>query len=372
MEGVVEKSILISVSNDLSNDQRMLRISASLQNAGYRVLLLGRNKKQSLPLETFNFDQKRLDCFFEKGKLFYLELNIRLLFFCLKNSFDIYYAVDLDTLLPMTIAAALKRKKLCYDAHEYFTEVPEVVNRPLVKMLWDIVGLFCIPRTDLTFTVGPALAAELMQHYGRQFEVVKNVPVQRANVNEWPDFLPFERQKYMLYQGALNKGRGVEQLLDLMPEQKLPLLIAGEGDLSEMLRKKSDEMGLSGKEVFFLGMLPPDELWAVTQHAFLAFNLLEHSGKSYYFSLANKFFDYIQASVPCITMDFPEYSAINKQYKVAELIPDLDKEKISNAIDNLAEDSQKYNLLKENCKKAAETYNWQNEEQHLLRLMHGI
>lgn len=368
----MSKSILISVSNDLNNDQRMIRIAHSLCKAGYDVKLLGRKRKASLPLSERDYKQQRFNCFFEKGKLFYLELNLRLLVHCLINSYDIYYAVDLDTLLPMTIAAKFKNKKLCYDAHEYFTEVPEVVNRSLVKKVWDWVGRFCIPKADLAYTVGPALAGELAMHYKKSFDVVKNVPVQNPMDSKWPDFLPISSQKYLLYQGALNMGRGLENLIDVMANQEIPLLIAGEGDLSELLRKQAKKLGLINKNVFFLGMLSPQKLWEVTQHAYIAFNLLEHDGKSYYFSLANKFFDYIQAGVPVITMNFPEYREIDNEFNVAILLDDIDKNKISKAINILAEDSQKYLLLKENCKKAAEVYNWQREEQHLLSLFNGI
>jgi hypothetical protein len=40
--------------------------------------------------------------------------------------------------------------------------------------------------------------------------------------------------------------------------------------------------------------------------------------------LANKFFDYIQAGIPQVTMNFPEYAAINREYEVAVLIDDLE------------------------------------------------
>lgn len=349
----------------------MIRIAKTLQSAGYYVLLLGREKQNSKALTPQVFTQKRLRCFFEKGKLFYLEYNLRLLIYCLFHKYSIHYAVDLDTLLPQTIASKLKGKKLCYDAHEYFTEVPEVTYRPLTKKIWDWVGKFGIPKADLCFTVGPALADQLQKHYKNKFEVVRNVPIQKDKIPEWPDILPFQKQKYLLYQGALNKGRGIEHLLEAMVNQEMPLVIAGEGDLSKELRAKAIELKLE-KNVYFLGMLSPDKLDSITAHAYLGFNLLEPLGKSYYYSLANKFFDYIQASVPCITMCFPEYKAINEKYEVAVLLSDLDAGKISAAINTFAENSEYYTELQKNAKKAAAIYNWNEEAQHLLRLMNGI
>jgi hypothetical protein len=108
----------------------MQKIASSLASAGFEVLLLGRNKSNSKPLTNQKYNQHRLNCFFEKGKLFYIEFNIRLFFYLLFNSFHIVNAIDLDTIMPCFVVSKLKQKPCFYDAHEYFTEVPEVIDRP--------------------------------------------------------------------------------------------------------------------------------------------------------------------------------------------------------------------------------------------------
>ncbi|WP_205127803.1 hypothetical protein, partial [Okeania hirsuta] len=52
------------------------------------------------------------------------------------------------------------------------------------------------------------------------------------------------------------------------------------------------------KQVKFLGYLDPEELRRITPQAHLGLNLLENKGLSYYYSLANKTFDYLQAGLP--------------------------------------------------------------------------
>ncbi|MGE5108750.1 MAG: hypothetical protein ACM3H8_14495, partial [Sphingobacteriales bacterium] len=66
------KKIVFTVTNDLNYDQRMIRICTSLANVGYEVLLVGRNRKQSSPLDPKPYYQKRLSCWFQKGKGFYI------------------------------------------------------------------------------------------------------------------------------------------------------------------------------------------------------------------------------------------------------------------------------------------------------------
>src|SRR5262245_47943057 len=148
-----KKKIVLTVTNDLSFDQRMDRICTSLHNAGYVVLLVGRRLKHSRVLVEKPYAQKRLKCFYNKGKLFYAEYNLRLFFYLMFSmSFDAVCAIDLDTILPAFFAARIKGKKIVYDAHEYFTEVPEVIDRPAVKKVWEKVAAFTIPKVSHAYT----------------------------------------------------------------------------------------------------------------------------------------------------------------------------------------------------------------------------
>ncbi|MEY4902543.1 MAG: hypothetical protein RLZZ292_358, partial [Bacteroidota bacterium] len=167
--------LLFLVTNDLTYDQRMIRICRTLAQAGYAVRLVGRALPNSNTLVEETFAQHRLFCFFKKGKFFYLEFNIRLFFYLLWHRFDLVCAIDLDTILPAYIVSKLRHKKMVYDAHEYFTEVPEVVHRPFTKRIWEMVAQWTIPNIKHCYTVGPSLAKILSERYGVDFEVIRNV-----------------------------------------------------------------------------------------------------------------------------------------------------------------------------------------------------
>ncbi|MCB0662870.1 MAG: glycosyltransferase, partial [Saprospiraceae bacterium] len=174
------RHIICTVTNDLNYDQRMIRICSTLVQAGYKVTLIGRRRSDSRALKRQPFEQVRMNLFFKKGKLFYLEYNIRLFFYLLFHSFDLVNSVDLDSILPGLLAAKLKGKKVSYDAHEYFTEVPEVVERPLVQGIWKRVEAFAVPRIDFAYTVCQSIANEFSSKYNKAFEVVRNVPFKKA------------------------------------------------------------------------------------------------------------------------------------------------------------------------------------------------
>ncbi|MDB5283065.1 MAG: glycosyl transferase group 1, partial [Bacteroidota bacterium] len=143
------KRIILTVTNDLSYDQRMQKICRSLADGGYDVELVGRKRSFSIPLNEEPFHQTRLNCWFDKGKMFYLEFNLRLFFYLMFSSFDAACAIDLDTIAAVYLSGNLKGAKLAYDAHEYFTEVPEVVRRPAIKKAWLCVERTFVPKFDL-------------------------------------------------------------------------------------------------------------------------------------------------------------------------------------------------------------------------------
>ncbi len=364
----MKKKIICTVTNDLTYDQRMIRICTSLSKY-YEVELIGRIKKNTIPTSKQPFSQTRLKCFFNKGKLFYIEYNIRLLFYLLKiKNNNLICSIDLDTILAGYIASKVKAIPFVYDAHEYFPQMPEVVNRTVVRKIWETVEKWIVPKISGGYTVNQSIADIFYKKYKVNFDVVRNVPFKR----DIPKNKFVAGKKILLYQGALNVGRGIEQLIDVMTNIKnAELWLAGEGDLSQELRLKVDRKNLQAK-VKFLGYLNPETLHDLTPKATIGLNLLENLGLNYYYSLANKFFDYIQAGVPSINMAFPEYQRINEDYPVAVLIPELSAEAISNAINLLLEDKDKYQSLVDGCLKAKEEFIWEKEEIRLLDFYKGL
>ncbi len=342
----------------------MHRISQSLANAGYEVNVLGfgTTHKAELPDGEVRWRINRI--WFKRGFLFYKELNLRLFFILLLSRSDILCACDMDTLLPNYLAARLRGKKLVFDAHEYFSETSGVIGRPMVQAVWKWLERFLIPRVDLGYSVSPGIAECLQKDFGKEFGVVRNVPkrISEGPIADWP-----KRGSFWIYQGALNKGRGLEALIEAMKVSSKKLLIAGKGPLESLLRKKVKDLGLEGK-VEFMGQLKPGKLVGLTREAFGGFNLVEGEGLSYYYSLANKFFDYMAAGIPQVNTDLPEYRRICEDYPCSEFVNSNQSGEISRVIRELENDEAKVQEIKIQADLGAKVYTWQNEESRLIEM----
>ena len=149
------------------------------------------------------------------------------------------------------------------------------------------------------------------------------------------------------------------------------LHIYGDGNYFAQTQQLINQNNLTNK-VFLKGKVLPTELEQITLQATIGINLVENKSLNQYYSLANKFFDYIHAQVPQITMNFPEYKRINDYAEVAILLDDLTIETIANAINLLLNNNQKYTFLKTNCIKAREKFNWRVEEKKLIEFYKKI
>ncbi len=351
--------IFFTVTTDLTYDQRMIRICTSLANAGYAVTLVGRKMKASLPLTQQPFQQKRLSCFFEKGKLFYAEYNIRLFFYLLFKKMDCICAIDLDTILPCYFISKLKKIKRVYDAHELFCEMKEIATRPGIYTIWKKIERYTVPKFIKGYTVNQPIADEFKKMYGVTYEVIRNIALLR-NIS-----VPEKKEKFILYQGAVNEGRSFETLIPAMQFVNSKLIICGDGNFMQQTQQLVKEYHLEEK-VIFKGKVAPDELRAITQQAYIGLTLFENKGLSNYFSLGNRFFDYLHAGIPQVCVNYPVYKEINDRYHIGVLTDDISEKNLAVLLNNLLANEVEYKLLQQNCLKARLELNWQEEEKKLL------
>jgi glycosyltransferase involved in cell wall biosynthesis len=286
------------------------------------------------------------------------------------SEFDIVCSIDLDTILAGFWVSKIRNKTGVYDAHEYFTEVPEVVERPKVQAMWRWVANHTIPCLKYCYTVCESLAIVFKKEYGTDFEVIRNVPFKMETA---PLKSPnFESKSIILYQGVLNDGRGLEEAIAAIQQvDNAELWLAGEGDLSKELRQLANDLKVEDK-VKFLGYITPAELKKVTQQATIGLNLLQNKGLNYYYSLANKAFDYIQNGKPSINMKFPEYEGLNAEYGTFILIENLEVNALAHSINNLLTNQDLYLKIQENCLKAKEKLNWEKEEIKLVNFYKNV
>ena len=355
------KRILISVTNDLTTDQRVEKTCEVLSEIGYDVLLVGRKLKKSLPIQR-NYETIRFRLLFNKGFLFYAEFNIRLFIFLLFTKKDLLFSNDLDTLLPNYIIGKLQNKKLVFDSHELFSEIPELVNKQQVKNVWLYLEKTIIPKLKNVITVSDSIKNHYHNLYGISPIVVRNIP-KIKKISQKNFEIDAKGKKVILYQGSVNIGRGIELMIDTMALlDEYLFIVIGDGDILEQLKEKVSNLSLHNK-VKFLGERTPEELKKLTPNATIGMSLEEDLGLNYRYALPNKIFDYLHANVPVIIADLPEMRALIKRYQVGEILTERTPKTLAKTIVSMTNNSYEKEL-----KTAKKELNWSKEKEKLISI----
>ena len=353
------KRVVLCVSNDHIIDQRLHKVCLSLLSHGLNPVLVGIKKRDSLPLTKREYECVRMPLIFNSGKLFYIELNIRLFIYLLFCKADIITANDLDTIFPCYLVSILKKIRLVYDSHEYFTELPELQKRKLSRAIWLKLEEFLFPKLKYVSTVGNFIAEAYRKKYNVPVLVIRNMPlkVDCSSINL--------KEKIIIYQGAVNMGRGIELMVRafaFLPDYEL--WIIGEG----LIFKTIQEQCRNVKNVKFLGKKTFQELPLLTVKGMLGLSLEEDLGLNYRYSLPNKIFDYVNARIPVIVSDLPEMRALVEKHHIGQVLFERSPEALSNLISSICEDKLKYQALVQNCDLASRELNWKMQEPLLMSL----
>lgn len=366
--------LVLAVTNDLATDIRVQKIAQTLNGMGFSVTMAGRKLPQSLPFLCKGIASKRFSLWFKKGALFYANYNIRLFFHLMFNHYDVIVANDLDTLPACFIASKLKQKAIVYDSHEYFTEVPELINRPRIQKIWEVIEKSMVPKLKHCYTVSPGIAKIYHEKYGNNFKLVRNLPPKTNNkISTDTPVLPFAANvPFVIYQGAINLGRGVEEAIKAMKHvENLQLVIAGDGDKYQECQQIVRNENLADK-IIFTGRISPESLAQITPRALIGLSIEKDMGLNYRLALPNKLFNYIQAGVPVLASSLPEIKNIVKTYNVGILIDDVTPENIAAGLKKMMSSPQLLNEWKANCKKAGNELCWEKEEETIKNIYRDL
>ena len=364
----------VAITNNYRYDQRVQKVVRHLATMGYHVTVIGRNfpvlsQREIDDIHPDHHDSVSiylLSLKYSQGWRFYLEFNWKLWRHIRKQEFDVYLANDLDTILGVYHGSTRNAKRI-FDAHEWFEEVDELQTKPFVRWVWKTIANRYIPKFTHCYTVNQWLADTFSKAYSKNFAVVRNIPVSKKLEEALPqaieDALP---KDFILYQGVINSGRGLDKMISAWTKELPSLVIAGYGDEMIRLQEYAKYEGKSD-QIVWLGRITPSLLPSITNKALLGLHLLDTASKNYRYSLANKCFEYMHAGLPMLTVRTPIHENLYQKAPYFFMLEDLQPEHIAQGIEQcLTEEAQ--HSMRQAANKAKENFTWANECKQLEAL----
>lgn len=382
------KKVTMFVWNNFVNDARVLREASALADLNYTVTIIA--KKELSEMHLPSSEKSREGIFVNRPlKLEFPEkitgkikssvitkhipnmlLMFKMIMLGRKYNTDVYHAHDLNTLIQGIVSAKLriKRKKLIYDSHEVQTS----------RTHYNFEKIHRIEKLLLKFVDKVIVENDTRADYHKDLYKSRPTPIHNYselyNIDEVKAFplrevysIP-EDTKIVLYQGGMQEGRGLFKLLDAFKNiENGKLIMLGDGKERQNLLDYHRELKLENK-VIFIDRVPYQELRSYTKSADIGIQFLENTNFNHYSASSNKLFEYLMAHVPVIGSDLPEIKKVIEEEKVGLTVEESNTIELQQAIQELIDDEDKRNYLKENTQRAKNKYNWDNEKRNLEKL----
>jgi len=365
--------IAMVVFGDLRFDYRVFREATSLHQAGHRISIVASAFSPD-PLEGWDdfaihaiaVDRSRslratYPAFWRRAYQLLLSLDA-----------DAYHAHDLDALWPAARAAKRQDVPLVYDSHEFWTEQSSLVQRLAIRSFWAMLERHLIQRANGVITVSESIARALEQRYDlEKVTVLRNLPHFKEPLPG--DLIRTELQleadrPIVLYQGGFLTENGLsEQIEAAAGFSRAALVLIGDGPSEGALKAQVARAGLADR-VYFIPRVPFHQLHAYTCSADLGLCLIKGAGKSFYYSMPNKLFEYLIAGLPVLASNFPEMSSVIDATKAGEVVDPQDVTAIRDCIERLLGDMKLRQQYAGAARNAARHYNWEQESHHLIEL----
>lgn len=282
---------------------------------------------------------------------------------------DIIIANDIEC-LPLALEIS-GDAKVVFDAHEY---APRQFNNSLIWRIFfrGYIEYLCkeyIPKVDGMITVCHGIADKYYKLTGIKPEVLINAPF-------YHELIPRIRTKAnktikLIHHGGAIRQRKLEKMIKMMDyldeRFNLYLMLVDSSDnyLSEL-----KQISKGKDNIIFADPVSMKKLPEMLNDYDIGVYILEPSNENHYYSLPNKFFEFIQARLAVAIGPSPEMTAIVNKYDCGIIAEDFSPKKMATCLERL--DYKKLNYYKRNADRAARELNAENNKSILLEIMNKV
>jgi len=363
---MITKNILIIFLGDFNYDARCINMIRSFISENHRVTLIGTHQEiiNDTGLENVTFHSIEL----KRKRIFrYIEFFIKAKQITSKQRYDIIVASDLYSLASACLS---KTKKIIYDCREIYTELAALESKYLYKKITYIYENYFLRYVNEIITTAKSdekiLKNIYNQHSHLSWNQIYNYPIQildSKKIDIRKELNIQTNHKLIVYQGVIQKHRGVGQLIKLISRsQGLSAIIIGDGEEKKYYQDLAKECSVQDK-VFFVGKIPYLNLLQYTLACDIGWLVIKGHGISNQLALPNKLFEYAIAGLPVISSSLTNMKEIVEKYNLGVVVNE----------DSIQEQLAALEEIKNNFKKVNTQnyikFSWSSQHQTLMNLI---
>ncbi len=372
-------NILMTLANPFTTDARVFYEAKSLIKAGHKVTILAWGKKKIHPAkekkegiqvirshnrklaEILPYDIFKLHFWWISGYKDAKELFE-------KNHFDVVHSHDLSSL---PIGMKLKKKfnlPLIYDAHEIWGYM---VHKDFPKVwadyyLWKEKKL--LKHVDHIITVNNPLKDYFEKITDKPISIIMNAKPLQKKIYSPPDNKIFT----IIYIGGIRKPRFILEIVEAVKDlEDVYCIIGGYKGRKHYIDKLKEKISKI-KNTDFIGKVPMKDVLPLTKKADCVVCMTNPNDRNNSIATANKQFEAMVSGRPIICTKGTYPGAFTEKYDVG-LTAEFNKESLKKAIVKLRDNPDLCEKLGKNAlKNAVEEFNWERQEEKLVKLYENL
>jgi glycosyltransferase involved in cell wall biosynthesis len=294
---------------------------------------------------------------------------------------DIYHGHQERALAACYIAARVRNKPFIVDTPELLLTDPRYASWPRLQKLaiWFLRGI--IKHRAGYITGSPLYPQEIRSLYHAQnITLVRHVPPYQeiSKSDRLLQHLKLRPEvKIALYQGHLVPDRQLERLIQaaVFLEQDIIIVLLGSGPEKTVAELKSlITLEKVSDRVKMIPAVPYEELLKWTASADIGLTAVApDQSLNTRLCLPNKFFEYLMAGLPVLSLQYDAIAEVIKKYEVGKVLSSLAHRDIGIAINEMLADPEGLAQMKSNALAAAkQEFYWEKESQKLIHLYEEI
>lgn len=223
----------------------------------------------------------------------YIWFSLKCFYFVLKHAKkgDKVICIDLETILFSYFAAKIKRIEIHYDIAD-----PFFLAKPIYgKKLWKQIEKLFINYSDIVSVPLEIRSKVFFNEIPHHVKIVENVPI----VQQHSCSLKQKNTRLSIgYFGVLEKHvRGIEDLISIVEKNiNIELIIAGDGNLSDFILKKSCQY----ENIKFLGTFEHKSLITLAENIDIYFAYYSPLKALHHIASPNKYYEHLYLGKPII------------------------------------------------------------------------
>lgn len=385
------KHILMLLANPFNPDERVMKEAIALHEAGYLVTILAWDREGRFPKReqqtAYTIERIRLRSGYGPAAILTLPIFQILLFFrAMRIRADLIHCHDFDTFLAGFVLAKLRRKKIVYDAHEFYGAMVRGISRGwfvrFISQLIDVLEGWLVRRVDGVITVVPFLADRYQKLGARRVMIVYNAKDLNPYTLESPQVKALRKRLGIpprafvyLYAGLFDRRRFPRQQIEIFrSEPKLQdayfILIGFPRDLT--LEAIAAEIG-DAPNILLLPGVPVTELKPYLALASVVDMIHDPTDENFRISMPNKFFEAVAAGKPLVATEGMLMAETVAEHEIGAVVRYTNHNEFKRVLIRLKTDTNLTNRMGKNARKLAEdVYHWGKSREALVNFYQEI